>query len=183
MSLIDDVVGKKIPTGKKFEPNVGPSSLKKKLYSATRSGSLQNLSDNQDVIMEIGEKRKKYIRSNSYTRDMMEADIREAEKSGNLTDDDRKDLRAVFENWKRGDVVDTKIDNKPKELSKSEKRVKEAKKRIKPVPEFGLPDFIRSRESISIKKNPWTSSSGGLGGSISSGANRGSTPKRPTLLK
>jgi len=183
MSLIDDIVGKKLPTGNKFQAKVGSSNLQRKLYSATRSGALKNLSDNQDIINSIASKRQSYIRSGKYTRDMREADFSEALRSGNLSDDDKKDLAAILEHWGRGEQKDIE-DTKVSQPSRAEKRAEEAKKMFDPPPERDLPDFLQNRGSVSVNKSPWSDADrGGLGGGISSGANQGAGFRKPTLLK
>jgi len=183
MSLIDDVVGKKIPTGKNFQAKVGPGSLKNKLYAATSSGALSNLRDNKDLIEKIAKKRQDDIRAGKYNKDKMEADYNEALCDPSLTNDDKKDLRAVLSHWKNGAKVENTT--QVKKPSKADKRAAAIKKELNPSPIRDLPDFLQKRPAASVNTNPWSnpSSLGGSGGGIGAGANQGKLPRRPSLLK
>lgn len=182
MSLIDDIVGKKLPTGRKFQARVGAGNVKSKLYSATRYGSLKNLADNQDIINDIAFKRQSKIRSGNYTRDMLEADFSEAVKSGNLSADDKKDLRSVLEHWSKGESP-KKPDQSTKKMSATTQRAKAEEARVRPAPRRELPDFLKNRAKSSINTNPWTDTVGGSGGGIGSGSNQGRATRQPTLLR
>jgi hypothetical protein len=201
MSMIDDIVSKKLPTGRNFQAKVGAGNVQKKLYDATRSGALKNLADNQDVINEIAQKRQADIRGGRYGSDKRKSDYRNALKDKNLSADDRKDLEAILEHWSKGEV---KKENTVKTNSPSVKKEVKRVTRISPkkvdfhspVAPFNmeLPDFLKKRRgSISILGNssasqPYRPGSGGginagLGGSTSASANNaGSTFKAPPRL-
>jgi hypothetical protein len=176
MNMIDDVVGKKLPTGRKLQAKVGTGNVQKKLYAATKGGALKNLADNQDLINKIAEKRQGAIRSGKYNRGMMIADYREALKDKTLTKDDKADLKAILKHWKEGEAV------KPAEVkavsSKSNTRADAKKAQLKPSPRRELPEFMKKRRgSTSINANPWAANPNkpGSGGGIGSGLGGGST--------
>lgn len=183
MSLIDDVVGKKLPTGRKFQAKVGAGNARDKLYGATRSGALKNLSDNQDIINQIASDRQADIRAGTYGKDKINADMAKAIKSGNLSADDQRDLQAILEHWSKGPKLADKGPQKT-ELSDASKRRAEAKKQFKPAPVRELPEFLKNRGKTSINQNPWTGHSdlGGSGGGIASGTNANKGFRKPTLL-
>lgn len=185
MSLIDDVVNKKLPSGRKFRAKSGGAgNFKDKLYSATRYGSLKSLADNQDIINDLAFKRQDKIRAKGgYTRAMLEDDYSRAVSRGNLTASDKKGLRAILESWHQGNAVDNKKAQAPKKTSDNAKRAKEADERIRPAPRRELPEFLQNRAKSSINTNPWASNIGGSGGGIGAGANQGRATRRPTLLK
>jgi len=182
MSLIDDVIGKKLPSGRKFQAKVGAGNFKNKLYIATRNGVLSNLADNQEIINKIAAKRQSKIRAGAYSKDLREADFQEAVKSDNLSADDKKDLRAILEHWGRSKTDGSKV-TKVKNSSVASQRAKAADERIRPAPKRELPKFLKNRAQSSINKNPWTDNMGGSGGGIGAGINQGRATRKPTLLK
>lgn len=186
MSFFGDILKKKLPTGSKFQAKVGPGSVEKKLYDATRSGALDNLADNQDLINQIAAKRQSDIRGGHYSSDKRKADIEGAFKDKSLTKDDKKELKGILEYWGKGEQAEHHTaSDKPAEPSAASKRAAEARARFNQEPVRDLPDFLKNRASTSIFKSPWSgsSSSGGLGGGISSGVNQGKGFRKPTLLK
>ena len=186
MSLLGDILKKKLPTGSKFQAKVGPGSLEKKLYEATRSGTLDNLADNQELIKQIAAKRQADIRGGHYTSDERKSDIERAFKDKSLSQDDKKELKGIVEYWGKGDEpTSNAAPVKSAEPSAAAKRAAEARARLNPEPARDLPDFLKNRASVSVFKNPWSgsTSSGGLGGGIGTGANQGKGFRKPTLLK
>ena len=185
MSVLGDVLKKKLPTGRQFQAKVGPGSLEKKLYEATRSGALDNLADNQELIKQIATKRQSDIRGGHYTSEKRKADVERAFKDKSLSQDDKKELKGIVEYWGKGDQSSNTAPVKPAEPSAAAKRAAEARARLNPEPVRELPDFLKNRASTSIFKNPWSgsTSSGGLGGGIGAGMNQGKGFRKPTILK
>lgn len=194
MSMIDDIVSKKLPTGRNFKGN-----LKGKLYDATRSGALQNLANNQKSINEIIENRRAAISAGKYTRDQRKADYRKALGDKTLSADDKKDLKAILEHWGRGEIKTKEIEVKKVENKKTAPSVRETRAAAKreelhATPDTALPDFLqKNRGSISISGNSSYRQSqrpgsggginAGLGGATSASANNaGSTFKAPPRL-
>lgn len=193
--MIDDIVGKKLPTGRNFKGN-----LKGKLYDATRSGALQNLANNQKSVYEIIEKRRAAISTGRYTKDKREADYKKALGDKNFSPDDKKDLKAILEHWGRGEVKPEKAIKKPaasvQKAAPSVRATRAADKRaeLHATPDTELPDFLqKNRGSISISGNSSSHQSqrpgsgggirAGLGGATSASANNaGSTFKAPPRL-
>ncbi|OGY93837.1 MAG: hypothetical protein A2406_00600 [Candidatus Komeilibacteria bacterium RIFOXYC1_FULL_37_11] len=187
MGLLGDILKKKLPTGRKFQAKVGSGSLEKKLYEATRSGALDNLADNQELIKQIASKRQSDIRGGHYTSEERKTDIERAFKDKSLSQDDKKELKGIVEYWGKGDQsTGNTAPVKPTEPSAALKRAAEARARLNPEPVRELPDFLKHRGSVSVSKNPWSgagNNSGGLGGGISAGMNQGKGFRKPTLLK
>jgi len=193
MSLIDDVVNKKIPTGGKFQAKVGAGNLAKKLSEATRSGVLSNLKDNQELINRFASKRQGLIRSGKYGRSEREADYREALKDHNLTENDQRDLQAIFEHWSKGEVTKTPETKLSSKAIKINERKATIKAQLKPNPRRELPDFLqKQRGSISANSlfKPASSLREGGGGGIKAGLGGASASKPstgsfrpPSLLK
>lgn len=182
MSMIDDVMNKKIPTGRKFQAKVGAGNVEKKVYAATRGGALKNLADNQDLINNIAQKRQADIRAGKYTRDKRIADYREALKDKTLTKDDKADLKAMLEHWSKGEPVkssDSKSSSASVKTSKGSARAAAKKAQFKPSPRRELPDFLKNRGSVSVssKSSPWAAP--GSGGGIASGLGGGSASANP----
>ena len=188
MSLIDDVVGKKLPTGSKFQAKVGTGNVKNKLRSAVVRGALSNLKDNQDLINEIASKRQADIRAGKYDSYKRKADYQAALKDKTLTKDDKRDLKAILDHWGKGEVTKKTAVKKP---SAAATRRAAAKARIKPSVRRELPDFLKKRGSIST--NPWAKqdhkpgSGGGInnpqgGGSLASSSSFSNKRSRPPSL-
>lgn len=198
MSMIDDIVSKKLPTGRNFQAKVGAANVQKKLYDATRSGALKNLADNQDAINEIAQKRQADIRGGRYGSDKRKSDLLNALKDKTLSADDRKDLEAILEHWSRGVAKPEKVIKKPVTSVKKEVKrfgqMKTKRTELRSSSIMELPDFLKkNRGSISILGNSSAGQSSrpgsgggiasGLGGSISASANNaGSTFKAPPRL-
>ena len=89
---------KDLPTGQKFTSY----GFKKKFYSSSRSGELQNLGKHQDTINAIAKKRQSAIRAGQYDSHRRLADYKEVLKSSsNLTQRDKKHVKKLFEHWSK----------------------------------------------------------------------------------
>jgi|GEM_PF-4675442 hypothetical protein len=139
---------KDLPGGKKFTA----FGLKKKLKASTRRGELQNLSDNQAAINAFAKKRQKVVRSGQYDSFRKRADYQEILRDNpNLTKQDKKDIKELFEHWSRTSEGVKKEAVVEKELTTKKGETKKPKPLQKHINEL-LPRHQRKGSYSTIQK-------------------------------
>ncbi|MBT4349839.1 hypothetical protein HN670_01220 [bacterium] len=152
-------------------------SFEKRLYKATKFGELKNLRDNTEAIMKVVKKRQKLIRRGRYDRRAKREDFQEILKSGNVTREDKREIRKLLASLSEGTKAPT-----IGPLSKNASTRKE------------LPEFLKNRyaQKLSDSKNmPYkpNANTGGISGNRNSNLPISSNPKpssnisRPKLVK
>ncbi|MBT4209434.1 MAG: hypothetical protein HOE19_00725 [Candidatus Komeilibacteria bacterium] len=202
MSLIDEVISKKLPRGQKLTP-VGAGSIDKKVREATRTGLLKNLGDNQEIVVKTIKDNLSRFRGEKITGLEAERLWKKAIKADpTLTKDDKGDFKAILKHMSKAGAPKPSAEAAKKtapsaKATKQAARVAAKKAQLKKDPTRGaLPEFLEKRRgSVSVKANPWAANpnkpggSGGIGSGLGGGSTISNSPssggayKPPSLLR
>ncbi len=83
--------------GEDFRAKVGPGSFARKFSNAVRFGSLNNLQDNYEVIVDSVDDYEEYIRRGGLTRSLRwRIWLKIKKRSKNLTRDDQREIKQIL---------------------------------------------------------------------------------------
>lgn len=158
MALSKNTIGDFI---KKINFN-NPQSFKGKLYDATRHGELQNLGDNREVLEQVLKKRGTQIKRGEYDTGRRQSDYREMLKGGNLTNEDKAEVRSLLnafgdKSFQKPEVSTPKASSAPTAKSRPWR------------PWEKMPSFLTDRLNPAAKNKPYSAGNRlGLSGNRSS---------------
>ncbi len=168
---MSDII-KRLPTGANFKATSGSNSLQSKFRHAAKAGGLKQFAASQEAIIKLAKKRQSAIQKGTYSKSQVDSDVREVVKSGNFSNQGKRDVRKMFTTLSKGGAA--KKSATPAKTAKPSKAASK-KAQFHPDPRRGVGgalDFMK-KPSSSISSKPGqvynaSGSGGGIKGASSS---------------